>query len=81
MAYHRHPEGQSHVRTPHLHLGPGAEIGRTALLTAHLPTGAVAIQEAFKLAIETFQAEPDAETGTGCCARTKLRRRECRATA
>src|SRR5205085_1644240 len=41
VAYHWHPEGQSHVQAPHLHLGPAAEIGRPALLAAHLPTGFV----------------------------------------
>jgi hypothetical protein len=58
VAYHWHPEGQSHVRTPHLHLGPGAEIGRTALLRAHLPTGPVPIQDVLRLTIEGFNVEP-----------------------
>ena len=58
VGYHRHPEGQTHVRTPHLHLGPGAEIGRVALMRAYLPTGAVPVQGVLRLAIETFEAEP-----------------------
>jgi hypothetical protein len=58
VAYHWHPAGRSHVRAPHLHLGPGAEVDRVDLLTAHLPTGAVPIQDALRLAIETFEAEP-----------------------
>jgi hypothetical protein len=58
MAYHWHPDGQSHIQAPHLHLGPGAEIGRAALLRAHLPTGTVPIQDVLGLAIETFEAEP-----------------------
>jgi hypothetical protein len=58
VAYHWHPEGQSHIRTAHLHLGPGAEIGRAALLTAHLPTGPVPIQAVLRLAIESFEAQP-----------------------
>lgn len=28
LAYHWHPEGQSHVETPHLHLGPDRLAGR-----------------------------------------------------
>lgn len=58
VAYHWHPDGQSHVRTPHLHLGPGAEVGRAALLTAHLPTGPVHLQDVLRLAIEGLDAEP-----------------------
>ena len=58
LAYHWHPDAQSHVLTPHLHLGPGAEVGRAELLTAHLPTGPVAIQDLPRLAIETFGVEP-----------------------
>ena len=57
VAYHWHPAGQSHVQTPHLHLGPGAEIGHAPLLRAHLPTGDVPIQDVLRLAIETFEAE------------------------
>jgi hypothetical protein len=58
VAYHWHPEGQSHVQTPHLHLGPGAEIGRRALLMAHLPTGPVHLAAVLRLAIKGFAAEP-----------------------
>jgi hypothetical protein len=58
LAYHWHPDGQSHVTTPHLHLGPGAEVGRAALLTAHLPTGPVSIHEVLRLAIESLGTEP-----------------------
>ncbi|MFN8637401.1 MAG: hypothetical protein U0893_26415 [Chloroflexota bacterium] len=58
LAYHWHPGGQSHAETPHLHLGVGAEIGRAELLTAHLPTGSVAIQSVLRLAVESFGVEP-----------------------
>lgn len=58
VAYHWHPEGQSQVRAPHLHLGPGAEVGRAALLTAHLPTGRVPVRDVLRLAIESLGAEP-----------------------
>ena len=57
LAYHWHPEGPSQVQTPHLHLGPAAEVGRAALLAAHLPTGPVAIQEVLRLAVESFGVE------------------------
>jgi hypothetical protein len=58
LAYHWHPEGRSHVETPHLHLGPAAEVGRTALLTAHLPTGPVGLHEVLRLALESFEVAP-----------------------
>ncbi len=41
LAYHGHPEGRSHVTTPHLRLGAGAEAGWPGLQKAHLPTGLV----------------------------------------
>jgi hypothetical protein len=58
LAYHWHPEGQSHVQTPHLHLGPAAGVNRGALLTAHLPTGPVTLQDVLRLTVESFDAEP-----------------------
>ena len=58
LVYHWHPDGQSHVTTPHLHLGPGTEVGRAALLTAHLPTGLVPIHAVLRLAIESLGTEP-----------------------
>jgi hypothetical protein len=57
VAYHWHPDGASHVRTPHLHLGPAAEVGRTALMTAHLPTGQIVPGEVLRLAIESLGAQ------------------------
>ena len=58
LAYHWHPEGQSHVRTPHLHLGPASEVVRPALLAAHLPTGQVGLHEVERLAIDSFGVAP-----------------------
>ena len=58
MAYHWHPEGSSHVRTPHLHLGPGADVGLRALTTAHLPTGPIHLADVIDLAIESLGALP-----------------------
>ena len=56
VAYHWHPEGMSHVTTPHLHLGPAAEVGWRPLARAHLPTGRIALEEVLRLAIEAFGA-------------------------
>jgi hypothetical protein len=58
VAYHWHPEGQSQVVTPHLHLGAGALIGRTELGAAHLQTGPVPPTAAIRLAVEAFGAQP-----------------------
>lgn len=55
LAYHWHPDGQSHVRTPHLHLGPAAEVGRPSLTTAHLPTGSVGLHQVLRLAVASFE--------------------------
>lgn len=38
LLYHFHPRGSSSITTPHLHLGPGAQVGRTEVRDAHLPT-------------------------------------------
>ncbi|MGE3272045.1 MAG: hypothetical protein AB7P40_25045 [Chloroflexota bacterium] len=58
LAYHWHPDGQSHVQTPHLHLGVAAAVGRVALLTAHLPTGQVSARDVVRLAVESFAVQP-----------------------
>ena len=58
LAYHWHPGGQSHVQTPHLHLGPAAEVGRASLLVAHLPTGPVGLHGVLRLAVDSFEVAP-----------------------
>jgi hypothetical protein len=58
LAYHWHPDGQSHIQTPHLHLGPAAEVGRASLLAAHLPTSSVSLHHVLRLAVESFGVAP-----------------------
>jgi hypothetical protein len=58
LAYHWHPDGASHVQVPHLHLGPAAEVGWTALTTAHLPTGWIRVGDVVRLAIEGLAVPP-----------------------
>jgi hypothetical protein len=58
LAFHLHPEGQSHVTTAHLHLGTGAGQLRADLAAAHVPTGQVTLPSAVRLAIEGFAARP-----------------------
>jgi hypothetical protein len=58
IAYHWHPEGRSHVTTPHIHLGPGAEMGRRDLARAHLPTGQVMLEDVLRFAITELGVRP-----------------------
>ncbi len=58
LAFHLHPEGPSHVTTPHLHLGAGAGQLRADLAAAHVPTGTVTLAAVARLAIEGFSARP-----------------------
>ena len=57
-SYHWHPEGASHVVSPHLHLGAGAGALRRELTRAHFPTGWVMLPEVLRLAVETFSVRP-----------------------
>lgn len=58
LAFHLHPEGQSHIVTPHLHLGAGAGQLRADLGAAHIPTGPVTVAAIARLAIDGFSARP-----------------------
>lgn len=58
LAYHWHPTGNSHVTTPHLHLGAGAGALRPELTKAHLDTGFVTPVTLIALAIERFGVRP-----------------------
>jgi len=58
LAFHHHPDGQSHVTTPHLHLGDGAGQLRADLAAAHVPTGPITLTAVVRLAIEGFTASP-----------------------
>jgi hypothetical protein len=58
IAYHWHPEGNSPVSFPHLHLGVGAGCHRAELTTAHCPTGRISAGEFLRMAIVDFGVEP-----------------------
>jgi hypothetical protein len=58
LSYHWHSEDAQLVRSPHLHLGPGAQIGREELHKAHLPTGPVGLADVIRLLITDFGAPP-----------------------
>ena len=58
VAWHLHSGTPYSTSHPHLHLGPGAEIGREELHRAHLPTGIVTVADIVRSAITDFHAEP-----------------------
>jgi hypothetical protein len=52
LIYHWHPRGGSRVATPHLHLKQGAQVGRSEVRNAHLPTGFVPLVSFLRLLVE-----------------------------
>ena len=59
LAYHWHPVSESRVKTPHLHLGRGADVGCAELQPkVHLPTGFVALGEFLLFLIREMKVLP-----------------------
>ena len=58
VVYHWHPRGNSHVLTPHLHFGQGAQVGRPEVRDAHLPTGDVSLNAILRVLIEEMGVQP-----------------------
>jgi hypothetical protein len=60
LAYHWHPIGLSHVRTPHLHLGASTVRNDAIPINeTHLPTGIVTLPEIVRYLIEEIGVEPN----------------------
>jgi hypothetical protein len=60
LAYHWHPIGLSHVRTPHLHLGASTVRNDAIPINeTHLPTGVVTLPEIVRYLIEEIGVEPN----------------------
>lgn len=61
VGYHWHPDGQSHVATPHVHIGAAA-LTEDGVLTpkSHLPTERVSFESMIRLLITEFGVEPAA---------------------
>jgi hypothetical protein len=58
VAYHWHPDGISdHVR-PHVHIGMGARVDYPQLITAHLPTNRISVEDFLLLSIRDLGVEP-----------------------
>jgi hypothetical protein len=58
LVYHWHPSGVSRQTSPHLHIGPAADLGFKPLHGAHVPTGRIALEEVLRMAIVEFGARP-----------------------
>ena len=58
LLYHWHPRGSSSVTSPHLHLGHGAQVGRSDVREAHLPTGDVSLSAVIRVLIEEMGVRP-----------------------
>jgi hypothetical protein len=72
IGYHWHPDGPSPIKYAHLHLGPGAQIGRAQLDgKAHFPTGRVPFEDLVKLSIDVFGVKPDRTAWESVMEKTK----------
>ena len=58
LLYHFHPRGSSSITTPHLHLGPGAQVERIEVRDTHLPTGVVSLKAVLRVLIEEMGVQP-----------------------
>jgi hypothetical protein len=58
VAYHRHPQGLSHVAVPHLHLGVGLGSILAEMTRAHLQTGRITPVAILAIAVENFGVAP-----------------------
>jgi hypothetical protein len=61
LSYQWHPNVPNSVSFPHLHIGPGAGLGREEFDRAHLPTGRVTLEAFVRLLIEDFDVPPEKE--------------------
>ena len=59
VLYHWHPQGQSNVTFPHIHLRTGGQLGHTDIGEVHFPTGRVALEDVLRLAIQEVGVSPD----------------------
>jgi len=57
IAFHWHPDQQSHFTAPHLHFGAGAQVGYEDLHKAHVPTGHITQQDVLRFAITDLGVE------------------------
>lgn len=58
LVFHWHPERESHVQAPHLHLGPSLLQVLGTKRSAHLPTGSIRVADFVELLQRDFNAKP-----------------------
>jgi hypothetical protein len=58
ISYHWHPDGDSPITEPHMHVGANIKVGDRWLGKLHLPTGAIGLDQIVALAIVEPGAEP-----------------------
>ena len=58
LIYHWHPRGSSPFAMPHLHLKQGAQVGRSEVRDAHLPTGEVSLVAFLRLLVVDLGVQP-----------------------
>jgi hypothetical protein len=52
LAFHWHPDGASHVKTPHAHILIGSAEERALLGNGHIPTPELSVGQLVRFAIE-----------------------------
>jgi hypothetical protein len=58
VSYHWHPQGESPITWPHMHVGTDIHVGGRWFGKAHLPTGVVGLERVVALAITELGAKP-----------------------
>jgi hypothetical protein len=58
VSYHWHPEGESPITWPHMHVGTDIQVGERWFGKVHLPTGVVGLERVVALAITELGAKP-----------------------
>jgi hypothetical protein len=58
VSYHWHPQGESPITWPHMHVGTDIHVGERWFGKVHLPTGAVGLERVVALAITELGAKP-----------------------
>jgi hypothetical protein len=58
VSYHWHPQGESPITWPHMHVGVNVQVGDRWLAKVHLPTGNVGLEQIVATAIVELGVEP-----------------------
>jgi hypothetical protein len=70
LAFHWHPESASPIKTPHMHIGPGAgNTLRQEVRNAHFPTSRIAFEEFCLILLQEFKLVPERNDAADVLAR------------